>query len=53
MHIKTIAFIRTTQNKLLFSIFTKKQVWKQDLVLQLDVIIHLFGYLNKGMWNNN
>jgi hypothetical protein len=36
-----------------YFLFLQKQVGKQDLVLQLDVIFHLFGYFNKGMWINN
>ena len=36
-----------------YFIFLQNQIWKLDLLLWLDVIFHLFGYLNKEMRNNN
>jgi flagellar biosynthesis protein FliP len=53
---KPIIFIRTTQNKfnelIIFSIFTKTSLETRSSPPSL-MSYHSFGYLNKGMWNNN
>ena len=49
MHIKNNSFYLEQHRISCYFLFLQKQVWKQNLVLQLDIIFHLFGYLNKGM----